>query len=156
MDVSPATYRVNELTPDPGVAFDPKVVKDYVTYAHRIANSGLVNSSVGGMVIRVAHPSHPEHGVCYAKPQGLSLEEVEEGGRPRVLEVPAVDEVAAGGVSSRDAAARAHVGEARGEMGGGAEREVGGEEIAGVVHVADLVRQVEIGDGPALAGLHAG
>jgi ribulose-5-phosphate 4-epimerase/fuculose-1-phosphate aldolase len=79
MDGSQTTYRVNELTPDPAVAFDPKVVKDYVTYAHRIAARGLVNSSVGGMVIRVAHPSHPEHGVCYAKPQGISLEEVEEG-----------------------------------------------------------------------------
>ena len=79
MDGSPTpAYRVNELTPDPSVTFDPKVVKDYVTYAHRIANRGLVNSSVGGMVIRVAHPSHPD-GVCYAKPQGISLEEVEDG-----------------------------------------------------------------------------
>ena len=79
MDGSPTpTYRVNELTPDPAVSFDPKVVKDYVTYAHRIANRGLVNSSVGGMVIRVPHPNHPD-GVCYAKPQGISLEEVEEG-----------------------------------------------------------------------------
>jgi ribulose-5-phosphate 4-epimerase/fuculose-1-phosphate aldolase len=78
MDGSPApTYRVNELTPDPAVTFDAKVVKDYVTYAHRIANRGLVNSSVGGMVIRVPHPNYPD-GVCYAKPQGISLEEVEE------------------------------------------------------------------------------
>src|SRR6188508_2738915 len=79
MDGSPTpAYRVNELTPDPAVSFDPKVVKDYVTYAHRIANRGLVNSSVGGMVIRVPHPNHPD-GVCYAKPQGISLEEVEDG-----------------------------------------------------------------------------
>ena len=78
MDGSQATYRVNELTPDPAVAFDPKVVRDYVTYAHRIANRGLVNSSVGGMVIRVPHPDYPD-GVCYAKPQGISLEEVEDG-----------------------------------------------------------------------------
>ena len=78
MDGSQATYRVNELTPDPNVTFDPKVVKAYVTYAHRIANRGLVNSSVGGMVIRVPHPDHPD-GVCYAKPQGISLEEVEAG-----------------------------------------------------------------------------
>src|SRR6266480_2575181 len=77
MDGSPnRTFQVNELTPDPDVAFDPKVVKSYVTYAHRLAARGLVNSSVGGMVIRVAHPDH-EHGVCYAKPQGISLEEVE-------------------------------------------------------------------------------
>src|SRR6266508_3350804 len=71
------SFQVNELTPDPDVEFDPKVVKSYVTYAHRLAARGLVNSSVGGMVIRVPHPGH-EHGVCYAKPQGLSLEEVEE------------------------------------------------------------------------------
>ena len=71
------TFQVNELTPDPNVSFDQKIVKSYVTYAHRLAARGLVNSSVGGMVIRVPHPGH-EHGVCYAKPQGLSLEEVEE------------------------------------------------------------------------------
>jgi len=73
---TPATYQVNELAPDPKVSFDPKVTQSYVTYAHRIAARGLVNSSVGGMVIRVPHPDH-EHGVCYAKPQGISLEEVE-------------------------------------------------------------------------------
>jgi len=78
MDGSSAPYRVNELTPDPAVSFDPKVAKDYVTYAHRLAARGLVNSSVGGMVIRVPHPNYPE-GVCYAKPQGISLEEVEIG-----------------------------------------------------------------------------
>ena len=59
MDGSPnRTFQVNELTPDPDVAFDPKVVKSYVTYAHRLAARGLVNSSVGGMVIRVAHPDY--------------------------------------------------------------------------------------------------
>ena len=78
MAARPRPIKVNELTPDPAVSFDPKVVKDYVTYAHRIAKRGLVNSSVGGMVIRVPHPDHPD-GVCYAKPQGISLEEVEDG-----------------------------------------------------------------------------
>ncbi len=71
-------FQVNELTPDPAVQFDPKVTKGYVTYAHRLAARGLVNSSVGGMVIRVPRPGYAD-GVCYAKPQGLSLEEVEEG-----------------------------------------------------------------------------
>jgi len=70
------TYKVNELAHDPSVAFDPTVAKSYVTYAHRIAARGLVNSSVGGMVIRVPHAAY-EHGICYAKPQGVSLEEVE-------------------------------------------------------------------------------
>src|SRR3954462_7156429 len=69
-------YQVNELTPDPAVVVDAQVTKSYVTYAHRLAARGLVNSSVGGMGIRVLHPDH-EHGVCYAKPQGISLEEVE-------------------------------------------------------------------------------
>lgn len=73
---STAAYRVNELTPDPAVMFEDKVVKDYITYAHRLAARGLVNSSVGGMVIRVSHPGY-EQGVLYAKPQGVSLEEVE-------------------------------------------------------------------------------
>ena len=55
MAATPRSFRVNELTPDPSVTFDPKVVKTYVTYAHRMAARGLVNSSVGGMVIRVPH-----------------------------------------------------------------------------------------------------
>ena len=70
------SFEVNELTPDPKVSFDPRIAKSYVTYAHRLAARGLVNSSVGGMVMRVAHTDY-EHGVCYAKPQGVSLEEVE-------------------------------------------------------------------------------
>jgi ribulose-5-phosphate 4-epimerase/fuculose-1-phosphate aldolase len=73
---TPRSFRVNELTPDPSVTFDPKVVKTYVTYAHRMAARGWVNSSVGGMVVRVPHANHPD-GLCYAKPQGISLEEVE-------------------------------------------------------------------------------
>src|SRR6267154_2079880 len=77
MDGSNRTFQVNELTPDPSVVFDPRVAKSYVTYAHRLAARGLVNSSVGGMVIRVAHPDYQD-GVCYAKPQGISLAEVEE------------------------------------------------------------------------------
>ena len=73
---TPRSYKVNQLTPDPRVQFDPTIAKGYVTYAHRLAARGLVNSSVGGMVIRAAHPDY-EHGICYAKPQGISLEEVE-------------------------------------------------------------------------------
>lgn len=76
MDGITPQYRVNELTPDPRVSFDPKVSGDYVKYAHRLAARGLVNSSVGGMVIRVPHEDY-EQGICYAKPQGVSLEEVE-------------------------------------------------------------------------------
>ncbi len=43
---TPRSFEVNELAPDPNVAFDPKVVKSYITYAHRLAARGLVNSSV--------------------------------------------------------------------------------------------------------------
>jgi ribulose-5-phosphate 4-epimerase/fuculose-1-phosphate aldolase len=73
---TPGAFRVNELTPDANVAFDPKVTASYVTYAHRMAARGWVNSSVGGMVVRVPHADYPD-GLCYAKPQGVSLEEVE-------------------------------------------------------------------------------
>lgn len=69
-------YRVNEHTPDPNVAFDPKLAATYVKYARMMAARGLVQSSLGGMAVRVAHPDHPD-GIVYAKPQGLSLEEVE-------------------------------------------------------------------------------
>jgi len=69
-------YRVNELTPDVSVTFDPTVSASYVKYAHWLAARGLVNSSVGGMVVRVPHPDYPD-GICYAKPQGVSLEEAE-------------------------------------------------------------------------------
>ncbi len=76
MDGSQPRYQVNEYTPDPSVAFDPKLAAAYVKYARMLVSRGLVQSSLGGMALRVPHPSHPE-GVVYAKPQGLSLEEVE-------------------------------------------------------------------------------
>lgn len=77
MDATPAPrYRVNEHTPDPRVVFDRALGETYVTYARRLNARGLVQSTLGGMAIRAAHPDH-EHGVCYAKPQGISLEEVE-------------------------------------------------------------------------------
>jgi ribulose-5-phosphate 4-epimerase/fuculose-1-phosphate aldolase len=69
-------YRVNEYTPDPNVTFDPKVAAQYVKYARMMAARGLVQSSLGGMAVRIPHPDHPQ-GIVYAKPQGLSLEEVE-------------------------------------------------------------------------------
>lgn len=69
-------YAVNEHTPDPRVVFDRKIGETYVTYARRLNARGLVQSTLGGMAIRAAHPDH-DHGVCYAKPQGVSLEEVE-------------------------------------------------------------------------------
>ena len=68
-------YLVNEHTPDPDVVFDQKIAETYVLYARRMNDRGYVQSSLGGMVIRAPHPQYPD-GVCYAKPQGISLEEV--------------------------------------------------------------------------------
>ena len=75
-DVRTPRYLVNEVTPDPGVVFDRRIGEQYVLYARRLNERGYVQSSLGGMVIRVPHPDYPD-GICYAKPQGISLEEVE-------------------------------------------------------------------------------
>lgn len=69
-------YQVNEHTPDPAVVFDRAVAATYVRYARLIAARGYVQGPLGGMVIRVPHAQYPA-GVCYAKPAGVSLEEVE-------------------------------------------------------------------------------
>lgn len=68
-------YLVNEYTPDPSVVFDRGVGETYVRYAHMLAARGYVQSTLGGMVIRVAHPNYPD-GLAYAKPAGVSLEEM--------------------------------------------------------------------------------
>ena len=68
-------YAVNEHTPDPSVVFDRAIGETYLRYARMMVDRGYVQSTLGGMVIRVAHPGYPD-GICYAKPQGISLEEV--------------------------------------------------------------------------------
>jgi ribulose-5-phosphate 4-epimerase/fuculose-1-phosphate aldolase len=68
-------FEVNEHTPDPRVVFDRSLGESYVRYAGMLVARGYVQSSLGGMVIRAAHADYPD-GVCYAKPQGISLEEV--------------------------------------------------------------------------------
>jgi len=73
-DLAPP-YLVNEYTPDPAVAFDRTVADTYIRYAHRLSARGYVQSTLGGMVIRVAHASYPD-GIAYAKPAGVSLEEM--------------------------------------------------------------------------------
>lgn len=75
-DVQP-TYLVNEYTPDPSVVFDRAVAATYVRYARMMVARGYVQSSLGGMAVRVPHPAYAD-GLCYAKPQGISLEEMEE------------------------------------------------------------------------------
>jgi len=69
-------YVVNEYTPDPAVVFDREVGNTYLKYARMLVERGYVQSSLGGMVIRQPHPDYPD-GLCYAKPQGISLEEIE-------------------------------------------------------------------------------
>jgi ribulose-5-phosphate 4-epimerase/fuculose-1-phosphate aldolase len=69
-------FLVNEYTPDPAVRFDRSIAETYVRYAHRLAARGYVQSTLGGMVIRVPHADYPD-GVAYAKPAGVSLEEME-------------------------------------------------------------------------------
>jgi ribulose-5-phosphate 4-epimerase/fuculose-1-phosphate aldolase len=67
--------RVNELAPDPDVAFDRKVAEQYLRYARMLSARGYVASSTGNLVMRVPHPKYPQ-GVCYVKCMGVSLEEM--------------------------------------------------------------------------------
>ena len=76
MKESTPLYVVNEYTPDPAVTFDRNIGAAYIKYSRMLVARGYVQSSLGGMVIRQLHPDYPE-GLCYAKPQGISLEEVE-------------------------------------------------------------------------------
>lgn len=75
MESAAPVYAVNEFAPDPAVEFDRGLAEQYVRYAHRLAARGYVQSTLGGMVIRVAHPNYPD-GLAYAKPAGVSLEEM--------------------------------------------------------------------------------
>ena len=75
MDAAAPLYQVNEYAPDPRVKFDRGVAEKYVRYAHMLAARGYVQSTLGGMVIRVAHPDYA-NGLAYAKPAGVSLEEM--------------------------------------------------------------------------------
>jgi ribulose-5-phosphate 4-epimerase/fuculose-1-phosphate aldolase len=76
MNTETPEYVVNEYTPDPTVVFDQKIGNSYIKYARMLVERGYVQSSLGGMVMRVPHSDYAD-GVCYAKPQGVSLEEME-------------------------------------------------------------------------------
>jgi ribulose-5-phosphate 4-epimerase/fuculose-1-phosphate aldolase len=75
MNDAPAPYQVNEYAPDPAVQFDRAVGEKYVRYAHMLSSRGYVQSTLGGMVIRVPHENYAD-GLAYAKPAGVSLEEM--------------------------------------------------------------------------------
>ena len=68
-------YQVNEIAPDPSVTLDRAIAEQYLRYARMLVGRGLVYSSTGNLVMRVAHPNYPA-GVCYVKCQGVSLEEM--------------------------------------------------------------------------------
>ena len=74
MDTPTPDPRLNLIDPDPDVAFDRAVGESYIRYAGMLNQRGYVQSSLGNMVIRVPHPKYAD-GLCYVKPQGLSLEE---------------------------------------------------------------------------------
>ena len=75
MNAPTPPYLVNEYAPDPSVTFDRRVAETYVRYAHMLAARGYVQSTLGGMVIRVPHANYID-GLAYAKPAGVSLEEM--------------------------------------------------------------------------------
>src|SRR4051812_398849 len=66
---------VNQLAPDPSVAFDRKIGEQYLRYARMLSARGYVASSTGNLVIRAPHRKYAE-GVCYVKCMGVSLEEM--------------------------------------------------------------------------------
>lgn len=68
-------YQVNQYTPDPTVTRDPVIAAQYMKYAAMLCTRGYVQSSLGNMVIRAPQTGY-EHGVCYVKCQGVSLEEM--------------------------------------------------------------------------------
>src|SRR5688500_1474405 len=74
-EISAPSNRVNQLAPDPAVAFDRKIAEQYLKYARMLSARGYVASSTGNLVMRVPHPKYPD-GVCYAKCMGVSLEEM--------------------------------------------------------------------------------
>jgi ribulose-5-phosphate 4-epimerase/fuculose-1-phosphate aldolase len=75
MDTASPQYQVNEYAPDPTVKFDRSIADKFVRYAHMLAARGYVQSTLGGMVMRVPHQGYAD-GLAYAKPAGVSLEEM--------------------------------------------------------------------------------
>lgn len=67
---------MNAYMPDPLVTFDAGVAQELVQYGRMLAARGYIHNGVGGIVIRVPHERYPD-GVAYAKPMGLSMEEVQ-------------------------------------------------------------------------------
>jgi ribulose-5-phosphate 4-epimerase/fuculose-1-phosphate aldolase len=60
------------------ITFDPAIGREFVRYAHLVANRGYIHNTLGNIVIRAAHPDFP-HGLAYTKHAEISLEEMEAG-----------------------------------------------------------------------------
>lgn len=58
------------------ITFDPGIGREFVRYAHLVANRGYIHNTLGNIVIRAAHADFP-HGLAYTKHAEISLEEME-------------------------------------------------------------------------------
>jgi ribulose-5-phosphate 4-epimerase/fuculose-1-phosphate aldolase len=58
------------------IAFDPDVGREFVRYAHLVANRGYIHNTLGNIVMRAPHPDYA-HGLAYTKHAEISLEEME-------------------------------------------------------------------------------
>ncbi len=58
------------------IAFDAAIGRQFVKYAHLVANRGYIHNTLGNIVMRAAHPDFP-HGLAYTKHAEISLEEME-------------------------------------------------------------------------------
>jgi ribulose-5-phosphate 4-epimerase/fuculose-1-phosphate aldolase len=59
------------------IAFDSAIGREFVRYAHLIANRGYIHNTLGNIVIRARHPDFA-HGLAYTKHAEISLEEMDE------------------------------------------------------------------------------
>mgnify|MGYP003345386523 CR=1 FL=1 len=59
------------------VSFDPSIGRQFVRYAHLVANRGYIHNTLGNIVVRAPHSDYA-HGVAYTKHAKISLEEMDE------------------------------------------------------------------------------
>ncbi|HZP98866.1 MAG TPA: class II aldolase/adducin family protein [Reyranella sp.] len=59
------------------VTFDPVIGREFVRYAHLVANRGYIHNTLGNIVMRAPHPDYA-HGIAYTKHAEISLEEMSE------------------------------------------------------------------------------
>ena len=59
------------------VVLDQAIAREFVRYAHLVANRGYIHNTLGNIVMRVPHSDFP-HGLAYTKHAEISLEEMDE------------------------------------------------------------------------------